>query len=256
MPKYKLLIEYDGTPYCGWQRQDQLPTVQQAIETAIFSFSGETTTIVAAGRTDTGVHATGQVAHVELRQTWRSDRVRDAINAHLTQASEPITILSATAVEEHFNARFCAVKRHYLYRILNRRAPPALNKQRVWWVPKKLDDKAMHVAAQRLVGYHDFTTFRASQCQAKSPVRHLDRLDVFRDGDMIEIYASAPSFLHNQIRSFVGSLREVGTGRWSANDIQNALEARDRTRCGSVAPASGLYLTQVDYQVNEFSLEA
>jgi len=255
MPKYKLLIEYDGTPFCGWQRQHQLPSVQQAIENAIFNFSGDKITIVAAGRTDTGVHATGQVAHVELQQSWRGEKVRDAINAHLTLAAQPITILSATRVNDQFNARFSAIKRHYHYRILNRRAPPALNKHRVWWVPKKLDEKAMHIAAQKLVGYHDFTTFRASQCQAKSPLRHLDRLDVVRTEDMIEIYASAPSFLHNQIRSFVGSLKEVGTGRWDAEDVQNALEARDRTRCGSVAPALGLYLTQVDYPKDDFEIE-
>jgi tRNA pseudouridine38-40 synthase len=245
MPRYKLVVEYDGTRYVGWQRQLNGRSVQQAIEEAIEGFAGHPVRIQTAGRTDAGVHATHQVAHVDFDKEWRTDTVRDATNAHLKP--EPVSILGAEIVPDTFDARRSARRRHYLYRILNRRAPAALALDRVWHVPGALDADAMHAAAQTLVGRHDFTTFRASECQADSPVRTLDRLDVARDGEEIRVGASARSFLHHQVRSMVGTLALVGAARWSADDVREALEARDRTRCGPTAPACGLYLVGVDY---------
>jgi tRNA pseudouridine38-40 synthase len=247
MPRFRLDIEYDGGPYAGWQRQANQPSVQAALEQAIEKFCGEAVTLRGAGRTDAGVHATGQVAHIDLAKDWRSDTVRDAVNAHLIQAGERVAILAATAVPGDFDARFSARARHYLYRIANRRAPPALDKGKVWWVPRRLDAEAMHEAAKVLLGRHDFTTFRSAQCQANSPLRTLDRLDVTRDGDVIEIRASARSFLHNQVRSMVGSLKRVGEGAWTAADLKAALEAHNRAACGQVAPPDGLFLVRVDY---------
>jgi tRNA pseudouridine38-40 synthase len=247
MPRFRLDIEYDGAPYAGWQRQASQHSVQQAIEQALTKFCGETITLRGAGRTDAGVHATGQVAHADLARNWPDDIVRDALNAHLSQAGERVAILAATRVGEDFDARFSALARHYLYRIANRRAPPALDRSKVWWVPKRLDAEAMDAAAKALTGRHDFTTFRSAQCQANSPMRTLDRLDVVRDGDAIEIRASARSFLHNQVRSMVGSLKRVGEGAWTAVDLKAALEARNRAACGQVAPPDGLYLVKVDY---------
>jgi tRNA pseudouridine38-40 synthase len=245
MPRYKLTIEYDGTPYVGWQRQNNGPSVQQALEDAIAAMTGGSVIVSGAGRTDAGVHALGQVAHVDLAREWRTDVVRDGMNAHLRSGA--VTVLSCESVGGDFDARFSAVKRHYLYIILNRRAPPAIDSKRVWHMARKLDAEAMHEAAQFLVGRHDFTTFRASECQANSPVKTLDRLDVTRDGDRIEIRASALSFLHHQIRSIAGSLEHIGSGRWTKDDLRKALEARDRKRCGVVAPPHGLYLARVDY---------
>jgi tRNA pseudouridine38-40 synthase len=245
MPRYKLVVEYDGTPFVGWQRQLNGRSVQQAIEEAVEGFAGHPVRIQTAGRTDAGVHATHQVAHVNLDKEWRTDTVRDATNAHLKP--EPVSILGAEIVRDTFDARRSARRRHYLYRILNRRAPAALALDRVWHVPGPLDADAMHAAAQTLVGRHDFTTFRASECQADSPVRTLDRLDVARAGEEIRVAASARSFLHHQVRSMVGTLMLVGAGRWSAVEVREALEARDRTRCGPTAPACGLYLVGVDY---------
>ncbi len=247
MPRYRLDIEYDGGPYAGWQRQAGQPSVQQAIETAIAGFSGETVTIRGAGRTDAGVHAAGQVAHVDLDRDWPENTVMNAVNAHLSMAGETVAILRAAKVDSEFDARFSAVARHYLYRIVNRRAALALERGRAWHVPKLLDAGAMHEAAQVLVGNHDFTTFRSVQCQAKSPVKTLDRLDVTRDGDLIEVRASARSFLHNQVRSMVGTLKRAGEGAMSADDVRRALEAADRAACGPVAPPDGLYLMRVDY---------
>ncbi len=247
MPRYRLDIEYDGTAYAGWQRQDGPATVQGAIEQAIKGFSGEDVTLRGAGRTDAGVHASGQVGHVDLAKAWRDDTVRDAINAHLQMAGAAVAILAAYAVPDDFDARFSATGRQYLYRILNRRAPAALERNRVWVVQKKIDADAMHEAAQVLVGRHDFTTFRSLQCQASSPVRTLERFDVVRKGDEIEIHAAARSFLHNQVRSMVGTIKRVGEGAWTAADVKAALEAKDRAACGSVAPPYGLYLTKVDY---------
>jgi tRNA pseudouridine38-40 synthase len=245
MPRYKLTIEYDGAPYVGWQIQDNGATVQGALINAVAAFAGERAAVQGAGRTDTGVHALGQVAHVDLAKDWDDGTVRDAINAHLRP--HPIAVLDARHVEPDFDARFSAIKRHYLYRISNRRADLALDVNRAWRVPRPLDEAVMHEAAQKLIGRHDFTTFRAAECQAKSPLKTLDRLDVARDGDEVRITASARSFLHHQVRSMVGSLVHVGEGKWSAGDLAAALAARDRTACGQVAPPQGLYLVRVEY---------
>jgi tRNA pseudouridine38-40 synthase len=245
MPRYKLVIEYDGAPFVGWQVQENGPSVQGALEAAVAAFCGEAASVRGAGRTDAGVHALGQVAHLDLAREWDADAVRDAINAHLRP--HPIAVLSAEPVTLAFDARFSARQRHYLYRIIDRRAPLALERSRAWRIPRPLDAQAMHAAAQRLVGRHDFTTFRAAECQAKSPIKTLDRLDVERLGDEVRIHASARSFLHHQVRSMVGSLALVGEGKWSAADLAHALEARDRAACGPVAPPDGLYLVSVDY---------
>jgi tRNA pseudouridine38-40 synthase len=245
MPRYKLVIEYDGTPFVGWQRQINGRSVQQVVEEAIEGFSGHAVRIHCAGRTDAGVHATHQVAHVDLEKEWRTDTVRDAANAHLKP--EPVSILEAGIVPEDFHARTSARERHYRYRILNRRTPPSLDVNRVWHVPWPLDADVMHAAAQVLVGRHDFTTFRAAECQANSPVKTLDRLDVGRCGAEIRVAASARSFLHHQVRSMVGTLMLAGAGRWTVDDVRRALEAKDRTRCGPMAPPCGLYLVGVDY---------
>jgi tRNA pseudouridine38-40 synthase len=247
MPRFKLTVEYDGAPYVGWQRQENGPSVQGAIEKAIYSLTGETLSLKAAGRTDSGVHAFGQVCHADLARDWKPETLANALNAHLVMAEEKVAILLAERVDDTFDARFSATKRHYLYRIISRHAPIAIEAARAWYVRKPLDHEAMHAAAQVLVGHHDFTTFRSSHCQAKNPVRTIERLDVTRAGELIEIRASAQSFLHNQIRSFAGTLKMVGEGRWSAEDVRAALEARDRTRCGPVAPPHGLYFMQVDY---------
>jgi tRNA pseudouridine38-40 synthase len=245
VPRYKLTIEYDGTPFVGWQAQDNGPSVQNALTDAIAAFAGERATVSGAGRTDAGVHALGQVAHVDLSKEWDTDSVRDAINFHLRP--QPIAVLAAEKTPPDFDARFSAIKRHYLYRIVNRRADLALAHTRAWRVPRPLDAAAMHGAAQKLVGRHDFTTFRSSECQAKSPLKTLDRLDVLRDGEEVRITATARSFLHHQVRSMVGSLVHVGEGKWSAGDLADALAARNRTRCGQVAPPHGLYLVRVEY---------
>ncbi len=245
MPRYRLTIEYDGGPYNGFQAQDRQPSVQASLERAITAFSGETLRIAAAGRTDAGVHALGQVIHVDLDRDWPAETVRDAINAHLSK--EPIVVLDSALAPEDFHARFSAKARHYLYRIRNRRTPPALDRGRVWRVKGALDVDAMHAAAQLLVGRHDFTTFRDAACQAKSPVKTLEQARVWREADEVRLAFSAPSFLHRQVRSMTGSLVEVGLGRWSAADLKAALDARDRSACGQVAPACGLYLVCVDY---------
>ncbi len=248
MPRFKLIIEYDGAPYVGWQRQANGFSVQEAIESALHAICGEAATLRGAGRTDAGVHAKGQAAHVDLANDWRPDRLRDALNAHLRP--EPVAILSAERAQDTFDARFSAIRRHYLYRIVNRRAPLTVERGRAWLVKRTLDAEAMREAAAGLLGRHDFSTFRASECQAESPVRTLERLDVARIGDAIEIRASARSFLHTQVRSMVGSLEYVGSGKWSASDLRAALDAHDRRRCGMVAPPDGLYLMQVDYPNN------
>ena len=245
MPRYKIIVEYDGAPFAGWQYQENSPSVQRAIMTAIEAFSGEKVMVQGAGRTDAGVHALGQVAHFDLASERETDTVRDAINAHLRPL--PVAILSAERVPGGFDARRSAVRRHYLYRIANRRPDLALERGRAWRIPRRLDAEAMHAAAQRLVGKHDFTTFRSTECQAKSPEKTLDRLDVLRLGDEIHISAVARSFLHNQVRSMVGSLVPVGDGKWQAADLTRVLEARDRSACGPVAPPDGLYLVKVDY---------
>jgi tRNA pseudouridine38-40 synthase len=219
MPRYRLLLEYDGAPFVGWQVQDNGTSVQGVLTTAL--------------------------AHVDLTRSWDTDTVRDAVNAHLRP--HPVAVLAADIVPDDFDARFSAVRRHYLYRIINRRADLALEHGRAWRIGRPLDARAMHQAAQRLVGRHDFTTFRAAECQAKSPVKTLDRLDVEQAGDEIRVHAAARSFLHTQVRSMVGSLALVGEARWSADDLARALAARDRAACGPVAPPDGLYLMRVDY---------
>jgi tRNA pseudouridine38-40 synthase len=245
MPRYKLVIEYDGAPYVGWQVQAAGPSVQGVLENAVEAFCGERPMIQGAGRTDAGVHASGQAAHVDLSRDWDPGTVRDALTAHLRP--HPIAVLAAEKVADDFNARFSAIKRHYLYRVINRRADLVLDRGRAWRVPRPLDADALHAAAQRLIGKHDFTTFRHADCQAKSPVKTLDQLDVERFGDEIRFIISARSFLHHQVRSMVGSLINVGEGRWSADDLADVLAARDRAACGTVAPAEGLYLVKVDY---------
>ncbi len=245
MPRYKLTIEYDGAPFCGWQIQADQVTVQGVLTAAVEALTGDVVLVQGAGRTDAGVHARGQVAHVDLAREWRTDTVRDALNAHLRP--HPVAVLSAERVADDFNARMSAVKRHYLYRIFNRRPDLTLDAGHAWRIPRPLDVDAMHTAAQRLVGKHDFTTFRSTECQAKSPVKTLDQLDVVRDGEHVYVIASARSFLHNQVRSMVGSLAAVGDGKWSADDLSAALAARDRAACGTVAPPDGLYLMKVDY---------
>jgi len=245
MPRYKLLIEYDGRPFVGWQVQHNGASVQGVLAEAVAAFCGENVHIQGAGRTDAGVHALGQVAHVDLAKPWEGDTIRDAVNAHLRP--HPVAVLVAEPVADDFDARFSARQRHYVYRIVNRRPDLTLEAGRAWRVPRSLDEQAMHKAAQCLVGRHDFTTFRAAECQAKSPVRTLNRLDVERDRDELRILASARSFLHTQVRSMVGSLVKVGEGRWSGKDLSRALAARDRDACGPVAPPDGLYLVGVDY---------
>jgi tRNA pseudouridine38-40 synthase len=245
MPRYKLTLEYDGAPFVGWQMQDNGLSVQGVLADALAAFAGERAMAHGAGRTDVGVHALGQVAHVDLAKAWDSDTVRDALNAHLRP--HPVAVLAAELVPETFNARFSATKRHYLYRIVNRRADLTLDQGRAWRVPRPLDEAAMHAAAQRLLGKHDFTTFRAAECQAKSPEKTLDRLDVMRAGEEVSVHACARSFLQHQVRSMVGSLVLVGEGKWSADDLASALAARDRAACGPVAPPEGLYLVRVDY---------
>nr|WP_306264292.1 tRNA pseudouridine(38-40) synthase TruA [Pararhizobium sp. IMCC3301] len=249
MPRYKLTIEYDGASYSGWQRQPGRSSIQASLEAAVKKFCGEEPVIRGAGRTDAGVHALGQVAHLDLSVSHPPDKVRDALNFHLKR--EQIAILAAARVDDDFDARFSAVRRHYLYRIQSRRARSILSQGRVWWAPRSLDAGAMHDAAQRLTGHHDFTTFRATDCQAKSPVKTLDLIKVETVGGEVHIRVSALSFLHNQIRSFAGSLKLVGEGRWTADDLQAALEARNRRACGPVAPPWGLYLQRVDYKQSD-----
>ena len=245
MQRYRLDLEYDGRPYKGFQAQGDLPTIQGSIERAVKGFTGETLRLQAAGRTDTGVHALHQVVHIDLEREWKPEVVRDALNAHLVP--EPIAITSASLAPEGFHARFSATGRRYLYRILNRVAPPSLDRGRVWHLKKPLDAEAMAAAAGVLVGHHDFTTFRDIDCQAKSPMKTLDVARVSRGGEEVRLVFAARSFLHRQVRSMAGSLAEVGAGRWSADDLRAALEARDRTACGPVAPADGLYLAEVSY---------
>ncbi len=245
MPRYALTIEYDGGPFVGWQRQANGMSVQQRLEEAAAAINGAPVAVHGAGRTDAGVHALGQVAHIDLARPWREDKLPEALNAHLRP--DPVAVVAARAAPDDFEARFSAIRRHYRYVIVNRRAPLTVGAGRAWHVKRKLDAEAMHEAAQALVGRYDFTTFRASECQANSPIRTLERLEVRRCGDEIEILTCARSFLHNQVRSMAGSLEHVGSGKWRVDDLRLALEAKDRARCGQVAPPQGLYLVAVDY---------
>ncbi|POF34460.1 tRNA pseudouridine(38-40) synthase TruA [Roseibium marinum] len=249
MPRYKLTVEYDGRPFCGWQRQSNGPSVQAVIERALKSFSGEDVTIGGAGRTDTGVHATGQVCHADLSKSWPVRTVMGAVNFYCLP--DPVVILDAEEMHEGFDARFSAIRRSYRYRIHNRLASLTHQRGLAWHVKADLDAEAMHEAAQEFVGHHDFTTFRHTRCQARSPEKTLERFSVRRDGEFVIAECSSRSFLHNQVRSMVGSLRLVGEGKWVPGDITRALQARDRSACGPVAPSDGLYLTRVDYRPAE-----
>ena len=245
MTRYKLILEYDGGGFVGWQRQDNGPSVQAALEDAVRGFCGESVTAHAAGRTDAGVHALAMAAHIDLEKETEPDTLRDALNAHLRPAA--CAVLSAEVAASDFHARFSATSRAYLYRIVNRRAPLALDRGRAWWVPVPLDAAAMHEAAQVLIGNHDFSSFRSSECQAKSPIKTLDRLEVRRDGEELCVTAEARSFLHNQVRILVGTLKRVGEGKWTRADLKAALEARDRTKAGKTAPPEGLYFLRAGY---------
>ncbi|MEP1206947.1 MAG: tRNA pseudouridine(38-40) synthase TruA [Rhizobiaceae bacterium] len=251
MGRYSFLIEYDGRPYKGWQRQEDMPSVQGALETALNKLGESDILVQGAGRTDAGVHALGQVAHADLQRPWTPFRLMEALNAHLRQSDEPIAILDCDTCSDEFHARFTATGRRYVYRIINRRAPLTVEKGRAWNVKVPLDATAMDEAAKLLLGEHDFTTFRSTECQAKSPVKTLDTLDVTvrasHGVEVIEINTTARSYLHNQVRSLAGCLKAVGEGRWNKGDLQAALDARDRTACAPVAPAHGLYLVSVRY---------
>lgn len=245
MARFKITIEYDGAPFQGWQWQDHGPSVQGAIEAAVERVNGEHSLVYGAGRTDSGVHALAQVAHVDFKKELRADQVRDALNFHLKD--HPVSILKAESVPDEFHARFDAVERQYLYRIIDRRPKLALERGRVWRVPYKIDAEAMQDAANTLLGQQDFTTFRDTQCQAKNPVKTLDEMRVLRAGAEVHIHIRARSFLHKQVRSMTGSLVEVGRGNWAVGDMKKALLALDRTACGPVAPSEGLYLVSVKY---------
>jgi len=255
MPRYALLIEYDGAPFHGWQRQSHLPSVQGTIEDALTKLEPDPVTIATAGRTDAGVHALGQVATVDLARDWAPFRLSEALNYHVRPA--PVAILKAVRVADDFHARFSATERRYLFRLLRRRAPLALERGKIWHVRQKLDLEAMQEGARHLLGRHDFTTFRSSICQADSPVRTLDRLDVTaierHDGTEFRFDVRARSFLHNQVRSFVGTLERVGAGAWTPDDVRKALAARDRAACGPVSPPDGLYLAGVGYPQDPFA---
>ena len=245
MPRYRVTLEYDGTPFVGWQVQAVGVSVQGRLAEAVYRLAGERVTVYGAGRTDAGVHALGQVAHFDLAGDWPANIVRAALNFHLKP--EPVAVVDCTVAADTFDARRSALARHYRYRILVRAAPPVLDRNRVWWVPRALHTERMAAAATLLLGRHDFTTFRAAGCQAKSALKTLDRLELRRIGEEIHIEASARSFLHNQVRSMVGSLKLVGEGKWTPADLAAALASRDRSACGPVAPAQGLYLVRVDY---------
>lgn len=246
MSRYKLTVEYDGASYAGWQRQADQPSIQEALETAAAAINGVATEVTGAGRTDAGVHAFGQVAHIDMIKPMPADKVRDALNAHLRP--HPIAVLKSEDAADGFHARFDATGRSYIYRIVNRRQDLTFDRGRAWRVPMKLDADAMHAAAQVLVGRHDFTTFRDSNCQAESPVKTFDAISVSRLGEDIEVRCSARSFLHRQVRSIVGSLVDVGRGREEVGWIGEILHAVDRTQCGPVAPPDGLYLSRVSYE--------
>lgn len=251
MARYRFLIEYDGKPFRGWQRQDDMPSVQGALEAALNKLGEHDILVQGAGRTDAGVHALGQVAHADLQRPWTPFRLMEALNAHLRQSGDPVAILDCDTVDEDFHARFSARQRSYVYRIISRRAPLTVERGRAWNVKVDLDVAAMNSTAKILLGEHDFTTFRSTECQAKSPIKTLDTLDVsIRSShgvDVMEISTTARSYLHNQVRSLAGCLKAVGEGRWSRADLKTALDARDRTACAPVAPAHGLYLVSVGY---------
>ena len=245
MTRWRLTIEYDGGPFMGWQRQDHGPSVQQALEEALQRMTGEDAQFIAAGRTDAGVHALAMSAHVDIARARTPHRLREGLNALVRP--QPISVLDVEQVEDDWHARFSCVGRRYLYRMLSRRAPPALDAGRVWHVPVMLNVEAMREGAAHLIGRHDFTTFRSAQCQSDSPVKTLDRLDVEKVGDEVHVTAAARSFLHHQVRSMVGCLALVGRGQWSPHDMKKALEAKDRAALGFNAPPHGLYFVEAIY---------
>lgn len=245
MFRYKITIEYDGTPYVGWQIQDNGLSVQEVLSTALKNLTGEEFVPKGSGRTDAGVHALGQVAHIDLSKEWNLSKIRDGLNYHLKPA--PIAVTKAEVVDEEFDARFSAIRRHYRYVIVNRRARLTIDRAYAWQVPRPLDHELMNEAAQSFVGHHDFTTFRSTHCQAKSPLKTIDTISVLREGEKVIVECSARSFMHNQVRSMVGSLAEVGIGKWPVSGIQSAIDAKDRAACGPVAPAHGLYFLKVEY---------
>lgn len=245
MPRYKITIEYDGADFCGWQKQETQISVQSVIEEAIKKFSGEEAEVFASGRTDSGVHALGQVAHFDLSKEFPQDKVREAINFHLRP--KPVVVIDAEEVDENFHARFSAKKRYYVYRALERQPPPVIQRGRVWHVHKVLDIAAMKKAAKFLIGKHDFSSFRDSQCQAKSPEKTLDEIRIERVGDEVHFYFTATSFLHHMVRNIVGTLEMVGRGKWPPEEVKKILEAKDRKEAGQTAPAEGLYFLRVEY---------
>lgn len=245
MPRFKLTLEYDGRAFQGWQRQKNGFSVQEALENAVQAFAGEAVTVQGAGRTDAGVHATGQVAHLDLDKVMPLERLQNAINHHLRP--HPAAVLRVTQVPDDFHARFSATGRRYLYRIINRRAPLILNAGRAWHLPTQIEAEAMQEAAQRLIGKHDFTSFRSAACQSKSPVKTLDRVTVQRHGDEVHVTVAARSFLHHQVRNIVGTLKMIGDGKWPVDRIEDVLEAKSRAAAGPTAPADGLYLIAVEY---------
>ena len=249
MPKFKFSVEYDGSNYVGWQKQDNGPSIQASLEQALASFSGVKTEVTGAGRTDSGVHALSMVAHFELEsEQFSKETIKKAMNYHL--GTQPITVLEVTPIEHNFHARFSAINRKYLYRILNRSTPPALDIGRVWFIPRRLDESAMQKAAAVLIGKHDFTSFRAKHCQAASPEKTIRKITVTRIENEIHIFVEAKSFLHHQIRNIVGTLKLVGEGRWTEQDVIRILKAKDRSIAGPTAPAAGLYFVGVDYDSN------
>lgn len=245
--RFKLTIEYDGTSLLGWQRQLDGPSVQEYLETALTALTGEKLEIPSAGRTDAGVHALGQVCHIDFRHNLPDWKIRDAFNAHLRDLGAPVVVLKAEPVSDDFHARFSAIGRGYIYRILNRRSPSVLLKDRVWWVPVDLNIEKMRQGASFLLGHHDFTSFRAAACQAKSPLKTLDKLDISVCGEEIVFTVEARSFLHHQVRNIVGTLKLVGEGKLTPQDVKTILEAKDRKAAGPTAPACGLYLAKVMY---------
>ena len=254
MTRYRITVEYEGTGFSGWQRQENGPSIQGALEAALFGFCGQEVTVFGAGRTDAGVHALAQVAHFDLAAAADAKTVRDALNDHLRRAAggpRRIAVLAAAVADPEFDARFSAIGRHYEYRIVNRSAALALDRERAWHVFPLLDAEAMQEAADGLIGKHDFTTFRSVHCQAKSPVKTLDALTVERRGDEVVVSAKARSFLHNQVRAITGTLVRVGKGKWTPRDVSLALDSRDRARCGPTAPAHGLFLAAVLYAEDE-----
>lgn len=245
--RYKLILEYEGTNLLGWQKQLDGSSVQEYVEKAIFNFCGEETEVYGAGRTDAGVHALGQVAHFDLEKTHDIFRIKEALNAHLRTLDAPVSILDVAMVDNNFNARFSAIGRSYIYRITNRRAPLILDKYRSWWVYVPLDVEKMRQGAKHLLGHHDFSSFRAAKCQAKSPLKTLDKLDISQNGEEITFYVEAKSFLHHQVRNMVGTLKMVGDGHLSPEDIATILEQKNREAAGPTAPAHGLYLNKIFY---------